>query len=224
MASEETDEGGIPLHWDWPVDRDGKRISPALALIQDIRKYCGHQHGRGNWRQGRSRDLLRGALHAALKLAIVSHVEFGPDDFVPIWHMIDGSDWEGYYALACNGRPRLNRSAAIAYEHWRRRPPFLFKSAKARAGERMYVGYGFWWPDAQEGRIALKVTSFAKDGQSLTACAYQPQPEPTRCEVCGRSRLISSRSTIGRRSRASWKMRGQPLRIMGSSTSERMSR
>lgn len=131
-------------------------------------------------------DSLNHALDSALSLAVIHRFEFALEDFVLMqklpreggfnfgyWGGVlggEGSLGEHYYTLACNVHARygVNRSAAMAFEHWKGRKPFIIQSSpRTRARHRIACRSRFVW----HGRV-LTCTSFAVDGSRLVACDY----------------------------------------------------
>ncbi|MBN1510707.1 MAG: hypothetical protein JXB13_01710 [Phycisphaerae bacterium] len=153
--------------------------SPALDLLDQIWKHWGGAT-RHSW------DRVNRSMRAALELAVGSGMRFGPDDFDEIerryrfeyWGGKDAGGFaEGFYRMAVT---EGNRSAAQAFEKYKGRQPFIFETVdpggdrcfrhrvSRRTKERAAVGFRIHW----QGRWAT-VTSFADDGQSLTACTYR---------------------------------------------------
>lgn len=131
------------------------------------------QHMTGVWENcckgiGHSRLRINQSMHQALALAVSSGFKFAFNDFAEAVGKFRGGYWigeaESFYALAVT---EGNRSAAIAFERWNRRKPFV-TDQPGKKNERLYVGARFMW----QGELAT-VTSFANDGESLIACTYQ---------------------------------------------------
>ena len=147
--------------------------SAALAHVQHV------------WRNApdKSWQRFKSALHMALKNSLTSGMVFHPDDLRRMakenrlgrW-LTDGGEW--LYALACGSeRGSENTSAAIAFEKHLGRPAYLWAEETKTPG-RLHVGSRFTW----QGHY-VTVTSFAADGQSLTACAYKSQQHRSTREV-----------------------------------------
>ena len=161
-----------------------KRLkSPALRLIRLVWENHGQQQGKSNIRDDH-------AIDAALCLAIRYGLRFEPDDFKKL------ADWfkgyaapislifgdERHYALACGAERGIeNKSAAIAFEHWKKRKPFLIReSRKVKTPTRVYVGFQFDWHYQ-----LVTCTSFKDDGSALIACTYEQGDVQPGCVTCG---------------------------------------
>lgn len=150
-----------------------KKPSPAMALLATIWENQGHQMG-DSW------DRLNQAMGSATNLAIWSGLRFDLRDFQTIADKYRISYWggEGFYHLACGGRdPRStpNMSAALSFEKWKGRKPFIVL-ARPRGKVRLRVAIGTrfdWYEHKPPKLLHLTCTSFAKDGESFTACAYE---------------------------------------------------
>jgi len=156
--------------------------SPALRLLQLVWDEQGHQ-------MGHSWERLNAAMHAATCLAIEYGLRFDVADFQAIDKRFRMGYWggEGFYCLACatRGYGRChgpNRSAAIAFETWKGRKPFIIRERPSSpARHRVAIGAGFRWYGQW-----VTCTSFAKDGLSLIACSYA---DPERKKVLKRHRI-----------------------------------
>lgn len=133
-------------------------------------------------------ERLNHAMYAALKMAVGAGFEWHASDFKHVvenyssgrW-ISDSTEWVYTLAVVCG-----NSSAFKSYEAWANREPFIADDVGLReysAGgymhmtgdrqkERLAVGFTFPWRG-----YTVKVTSFAKDGKSLTACSYKPRAE-----------------------------------------------
>lgn len=159
------------------------RYSPALKLIAHVAEHQGHQHGKSNIRRDH-------ALDAALRLAITYGLEFQPEDFKKLADWYDGfaspvalmHPEERHYAMACGRERGINNvSAAIAYEKYMDRKPFLVRqSPEVKTPTRVYVGCQFEWHGQP-----VTCTSFKSDGSKLTACTYKDGAEKPACESGG---------------------------------------
>jgi len=116
-------------------------------------------------------------------------MRFDLGDMRDLYARYDGGWWgvwpgpcERDYARAVAGG---NLSAARSFEEWQGRPPFIVDGAtppcsmsggahfsSTRVRGRVAEGYRFPW----DGRT-VTVTSFASDGESLTACSYHPSTD-----------------------------------------------
>jgi len=167
-----------------------KRIKdgPALQLLQLVWDEQGHQMGH-RW------ERLNSAMYAVTCLAIEYGLRFDVGDFQAIERRFRIGYWggndrhmlgEGFYSLACatwkcgGGRCHgPNRSAAIAFEAWKGREPFIARvSPRSPASHRIAIGTKFHWY-----RDRVTCTSFAEDGLSLTACSY--------AEYAARSKVLT---------------------------------
>lgn len=109
---------------------------------------------------------VNATMWSALMLAITGGMSFSVDDFAEIYKSMRAGYWIGeggerLYAAACEAG---NLQACQSYEALKGRNPFMWE------GKRLHVGHEFMW----EG-LAVKVTSFADENASLTACAYHPR-------------------------------------------------
>ena len=112
---------------------------------------------------------LNHAMYEAVKLAIEAGLRFDVGDFATFYSEMRGGYWFGqgdgsgmgerFYGIACKYG---NDSACKSFEAWKARAPFVF------GGSRLAVGSDLEWQD-----LRVTVTSFAEDGQSLTACSYK---------------------------------------------------
>lgn len=149
--------------------------SPVIRLLTLVRESATRQ----SW------QALNAALQQALRIAISGGFEFAIGDFAKLaldrreggfsfgyWCGRTGTHGLGeyYYSMAC-GRDRAtaNRSAAMSYEVWLGRPPFIVKQPRSRSGIRLAVGVEFEWL----GRIRWRVTSFSEDQSRLNAVAVE---------------------------------------------------
>ncbi len=155
---------------------------------------------------------INSAMRSALKLTIGSGFKFLADDFAYVManyrsdYWISDPEWMYAYAIA-----EGNKTAVASFEAWKRREPFIADDVSmgerheyahasgTRDKERLHVGAQFKWKGQR-----VTVTSFSKDGLSLTACSYKPNPEPATCSKCHRKewgnneRKIDKRFTITR--------------------------
>lgn len=142
--------------------------SPAYQLISLVYRHQGHQ-------QGRSRERWYHAMQAAARLAIRFGLRFDREDFVHL----TSSERDTYrprycaterdYALACGcERGRGNKSAVLAFEHWRDRRPFMVTEDGSKTPTRIYVGRQFRWAGDW-----VTCTSFAEDNSYVVVCTYR---------------------------------------------------
>lgn len=144
-----------------------KPDSPAMQLLRVMWK-----HGYATSKPRLSWTLLNGAMEGALQLAIISQLRFDPDDLTLVNKNAADDGFgvdltERIYSLAVNGVSRcgLNRSAAVAFETWANRQPFLIRLSPGNRGlGRIAVGTRFVWYGTR-----VQCTSFAADGKHLTA-------------------------------------------------------
>jgi len=149
-----------------------KSASPVCQLLRVVWDYC-------NTATGHSRTRLDRSMYSALTLAVKAGLPFGAADFVAAVGEFGGGRWLGsdggerLYAVAV---AENNLSAAMAYETWIERPPFIGdgvfdrRSMKTRQRGRLAIGLSFLYGEYAD----LKVTSFDVDGEYLTACLYPP--------------------------------------------------
>lgn len=129
---------------------------------------------------GYSHQRLSDSMHSAMKLAIVSKMKFDKDDFKEFAKFWSFS--ERYYELAC----KENISAAISFEAWKNRKPFIadmieygWQGAVKRNKGRLAVSSSFWWNGEK-----VTVTSFSGDGTYLIACSYKDKkPDEYRNKI-----------------------------------------
>lgn len=125
---------------------------------------------------GHSWQRLNGSMRSALELAVTSGMEFELDDFKNVlanfrsgyWIGDDGGEW--LYSLAV---AESNQSACLSFEAYRGHKPFIADGVRPaggteRARERLAIGSAFQWRGKK-----VTVTSFAANGESLTACSYK---------------------------------------------------
>lgn len=165
--------------------------SPAMQLLQHV--WSNAQRGnRDSW------ALLNSAMQDALSLAISHQFLFEEGDFAQLserflfgyWgHQDPGGFAEGFYAKACGVGHSApfgpNRSACISFEKWKGREPFIYKERDCISGVRLACGSRLYWlPDAKSDTrpVLATVTSFAKDGESLTACTYKGNDYPAKID------------------------------------------
>jgi hypothetical protein len=139
-----------------------KRQSAARRLIQLV-----WDHNREA--TGFSWTRLNGSMYRAVMLAIDAGMRFAVSDFAGIYEELRGHYWfgtdndhsqgEAFYSAAVKVD---NLSACQSFEAWKKRPPFICE------GRRLHDGARFEWKGHR-----VRVTSFAPDGQSLTACKYK---------------------------------------------------
>lgn len=158
--------------------------SPALHMIRHVREHKGNGMGRSNERQNQVIDeAIRLAIGGGLRfdvgdfkaLATPSHQSYYAKSFLR-YH-----DQEGHYSAACGrDRGRENMSAALAFEAWSGRKPFLIRQdPDVKTATRVYVGCQFQWYGQR-----VKATSFNDEAGSFTACTYKGREE-VRCDKCG---------------------------------------
>jgi hypothetical protein len=140
---------------------------------------------------------LNQSMYDALHLAIKAGFKFEREDFITIQKKFRFGRWcgagsgqngyaESFYRSACkpsgHGNEQGNRTAAIAFELWKKRPPFLFKGERLAEGSKLK-----WWdgvpPELQNTELVealeplpvmdLEVSSFAADGSYLNAVWYK---------------------------------------------------
>jgi hypothetical protein len=152
--------------------------SPVISLIRNV---WTNAH-RDSW------QALNGALHAALMIAIRSGYKFEPGDFQMMarspQHLdggFNGGHWmvneERFYSVACGSeRGSFNLSAAISYETWQDRTPFLLSQPGVKSKLRLAVGIEFRWSDGQR----YKVSSFPSGNEYLNALSLEWDDEPQR--------------------------------------------
>ena len=135
-----------------------KTDSPAIQLLRLLWRHEGHQ-------MGHSWERINATMRNGLGLAIRSGLEFARGDFAVISDAFNPGCWlngERMYSVACLGEHGPNRSAAISFERWKGRKPFILD------GHRLAVGSKFDWYDDR-----VTVTSFADDSSYLVACSYK---------------------------------------------------
>lgn len=135
--------------------------SPALQFLQ----LAWDSIPRRSWRNRNA------AMHSSLHTAISCGMEFEPGDIKEIYSRFNagwiGENHSGLYSLACESQSGSNIPAAIAWEQWYGRQPYLW-AEWTRTAKRLHVGSRFTW---QEHLVTL--TSFSEDGLFLTACTYK---------------------------------------------------
>lgn len=151
--------------------------SPAIQLMDLVWEYATGEGAQG-WEQ------YNNALRQALTLAVGSGMTLDEDDIQKVFDGYRCGRWIGeshewvYTCAIVNG----NMSAIVSYEKAVGRKGFIADQvdvagwgamkfvhmAGRRQRERLHVGAKFQWKGCQ-----ARVTSFAKDGESLTACSYK---------------------------------------------------
>ena len=138
---------------------------------------------------GHSWERLNSSMQDGLSLAIKSGMKFDKDDFHYIadhfrFYYWGGNDrhmlGERYYIQAC---AMPNVSAAISFESWVSRKPFVADVVKygwqeeiERPRGRLAIGSTLFWNGEK-----VTVTSFSEDQTYLVACSYKPGDEyPTK--------------------------------------------
>lgn len=191
-----------------------KTESPAIQLLRHVWQSQGHQ-------KGHSWERLNSAMQRALSMAIEHSIGFELGDFElmskgprkdgfnsGMWIGNDGHmRGEGYYSLACGHRRcgggrtfGPNMSAALSFEAWKNRKPFIFADRPSEPRKRLCIGERFHWPLGDDKWGMATVTSFAEDGRSLIACTYgEEAKEDSPCSVCGRSPYSYRPAKIARR-------------------------
>lgn len=150
---------------------DHEKQSPVIQLLDIVWRYATTVTGRSDMG-------VHLAMSDALTLAIRSGMPFQTEDFTTLMSRYSpryqsgawNTDMEPQYTLACQSR---NNKAAQSYEHWVGRKPFITHGIVRSHGPtqgRLAVGDRFTYKIHR-----VKVTSFAKDGDYLTACTYKPQ-------------------------------------------------
>ncbi len=137
---------------------------------------------------------LNRAMHDGLRLAIQARFMFEPDDFVYIakhfkfayWARLDNSGksrGEEFYKCAIESN---NLSAAIAFEAYKGRSPFIY------CGQRLAIGSSFMLPRGLDPEAQIwRVNSFSEDG-SMINCAHYATDD--RQERRLSERLIAKKS------------------------------
>lgn len=136
--------------------------SPAIRFLEVVWKNNCEVFSH-SWR------VINEAMYAALNLAIHTGFRFSKNDFTIIDEQYRIGYWGGndrhmlgerFYSTACEGSHGCNRSAAIAFENWKHRKPFILD------GVRFSIGHQFRW-DLGDKTEWLTVTSFSQDGEHL---------------------------------------------------------
>lgn len=148
------------------------KSSNAMRVLEAVWTGC-RQRKQCSWRK------LNASMQAALDLCIKGGIQFARADF----ERLNGEFGFGYWAGDANAGyaerwyssavEAANLSAALSFEGWKKRAPFLFFLPSGRAAERIILtrltaGAIFHW----KGEI-VTVTSISRDGESLTACSYK---------------------------------------------------
>jgi hypothetical protein len=132
-------------------------VSPALAFLTQA------------WRSlpQKSWASLNSAMNDCLRVAVAGGMKFAPDDLGKVPRLGRWLSYgEGVYSLACGSRRGTeNLSAAIAFETWWGREPWLWQW-ETSAAKRLHEGATLNWKGED-----LKVTSLGKE--QLVACAYE---------------------------------------------------
>lgn len=147
-----------------------KEDSAPIQLLQLIWENATKAAG-DSWRR------YNESLANGLSLAIRSGMRFEPDDFKVIeeryrpeyWMGLGSDSGERYFTLAVVND---NISAAVAFEKWKGREPFIWNDIRAddtvfEGFRRLFVGAWFTW---QGEHVSL--TKFVNDDDSIRACSY----------------------------------------------------
>lgn len=153
--------------------------SGAMQLLDIVWKKTGGATGH-SW------DRINHAMGKALELAIMAGMRFNRGDFAEFAKRYDSHYWIGNSGgdmtgerFYCFALTTGNPSAVLSFEQWKNRPPFIanVKDGYSAYGHhhskrtgRLSLGDEFSWKGME-----VKLTSFAVDGQSITACAYKPK-------------------------------------------------
>ena len=172
------------------------KLSHAYQFLKFVWDNCGAAT------RGASCDRLNQSMRDALNLAISSGMAFAEEDFTTFHTEFRGHYWFGNNGGNMTGesfyRHALvfdNQLAVKSFERWKKRPPFIVDSIYGErdfrsghfhphASGRLALGFRFPWQG-----LLVTVTSFADDGQSLTACFYEWQASEERYKVGRRFRI-----------------------------------
>lgn len=128
---------------------------------------------------GHSWRVINTAMQQALAVAITARFPFEKDDFSVLcrsnggwpdngylgWYRWFSEGGENFYKLAIDSR---NITAAISFEQWKGRKPFIFQK------QRLYKGARFEW----KPREWWYCNSFAEDGSYINCGSYQSEGNP----------------------------------------------
>lgn len=148
-----------------------KKPSPTMQLLTLVWHNQGYQMG-PSW------ERLNSAMRMALSLAVSHGLRFDVGDFKRIADSFRPEYWmnrEAMYSRACNTERDHgpNMSAALAFEKWTARKPFLIQpTPQSKSRIRVAVGSQFKWY-AHPELLIVECTSFANGQDSFTACAYK---------------------------------------------------
>jgi hypothetical protein len=174
----------------WPEFRSEEKPDPEPAKDSEAMQLLRHV-----WKsvRGHTWRAINDSMQHALRLAIESGMQFGPDDFAEIDRDFSAGYWLGIemaYARACDGPHGPNASAYQAIEKRLGRKPFIVhSSAKGKRWDpdsppgpkvRLRVGTRFDWHINLKDRVVVEVTSFNDEEKSLIACSYK-EAEPDKC-------------------------------------------
>lgn len=148
-----------------------KQDSAPIQLLQLIWDNARMASG-DSWRS------YNAALSNGLSLAIRSGMKFEKGDFKKIseryrpeyWMGLGSDGGEGYFGMAVVND---NISAAVSFEAWKAREPFIWKGIRASDGQsfegsrRLFVGAWFQWQSEQ-----VCVTKFDNEKDTIRACSY----------------------------------------------------
>lgn len=123
----------------------------------------------------RSWQRLNHTMQYALATAIKGGLRFEPDDIQHFWDTMRGGFWftgadsEWMHRLACVWD---NVPAAVSYEKWVGRGPFILEGKRLYVGRSIDLLYLSLPPVTDDRPRCAVVTSFAKDGESVNICVY----------------------------------------------------
>ncbi len=136
---------------------------------------------------------LNSAMNTCLQVAVLGGMKFAPDDLEKVPRLVRWLSYgEGVYALACGSRRGSeNLSAAIAFETWWGREPWLWQW-ETSAAERLHEGATLNWKGE-----ALKVTSLGKE--QVVACAYEAgRSAPVKVRKISRQEFDDERKRLAK--------------------------
>ena len=166
----------------------------SLVLTRLHQLYDVHPEGAWSW------ERLNHALRLQLSTLILVGAPFATEDFTHLaadrrlnfgqWAGADSATMVGerFYRAAVEAG---NRAACHSFEAWKQRDPYIWE------GQRLYLGSTLRWQGEQ-----VTLTSFAKDGLTVTLCSYHGGVDET-CPTCQRGlgrydRKIKHRYTLTR--------------------------
>jgi len=133
------------------------------SIVMQLMELAFYNSQRDSWIR------LNGDLNDLLNNIILLGIDFEPNDFKDVYEKFRGGHWFGanpnghgcgeyLYKTAC----LFNKSAALSFENWYNRKPFIFNN------NRLHLGYEFIFD-----KLYYRVTGFNKDNTKCNCVGYK---------------------------------------------------